>query len=639
MTVKTRNMKRLKKATIEKTGGMVRRAAVYCLKDWVGILVACAVTAKSIYFSWIIASQGAAIVFPDPRFPLFGTSYVMVLFSAVLISVAWLFNRHYHVIALIVIDLLFSILLIGDMWYFRGFNDFLSLHMLAELRNLHNLSDSVFAMFRKVDILFLADIPVIIAVAFLIRKWYRSMKRELALWAALFVIPFLALLYLHHVYDFNGNTYRGPYLFYTQFKPYDSMQSMTPIGYHMYDTFSFIEDNAPFSVSDDDKARIEQWIDGKNEKLPPNSYFGIFKGKNLIVIQIESLEEFVIGSRCDGLEITPNLNKMLEHSLYFPNFYEQTNNGNSADCDLLVNTSVLPVRRGAAFYRFPTNRYNSLAAILKREGYLSRSIHADDGICWNSSRALPSLGFDHVMAMGDFPKGKVFWMGLTDESLFEQVADLLEKETKPAFYFTVTVTSHMPFRLPDEMHRFDLSGFSGNTLMKRYFQAIHYTDRAIGRFIETLRKKNLLDDTVIVIYGDHRGVHKYYSDEVRSISGKNRWRENDERIPLFIYQNSLKGKKIMICGGQVDVLPTLCYSMGVNPARYEGTSLGRNLLNTKRDFAVLNDGRIAGRIRAGRTERERILDMFDISELVIRADYFGKKSAVRGESADDAGGK
>ena len=592
---------------------------MYGLKDWVGILVAFSVTAKSIYFTWVIASEGAAVIFPVPRLPLFGTSYVILLFSSVIISVAWLFHRHYHVIVLILIDCVVSCVLVGDLWYYRGFDDFLSLHMLAELQNLNNLSSSIFSMIRRVDMIFVADIPVVIAAALLLRKRYRTMRRQMILFVILFFVPFFGLLRLHHRYDFNGNTYHGPYLFYTQFKPYDTMQSITPIGYHMFDTFNFIEDNAPFAITDDDRQRMEQWLD-KKEKLPPNRYAGIFKGKNLIIIQVESLEEFVIGAECDGLEITPNLNRMRAHSLYFPDFFEQTNNGNSADADLLINASVMPVRRGAAFFRFPANRYRSIASIMKNEGYMTRSIHADDGICWNSSRALPALGFDHVMSMHDFPGGKVYWMGLSDESLFDQVTDLLAKEKTPAFYFTVTVTSHMPFRLPDDMHRFDLPGYRGNTLMKRYLQAVHYTDRAIGGFVEKLREKGLLDNTVLVIYGDHRGVHKYYEDEVRGDVARYNWRENGARIPLFIYQSSLKGERIAVKGGQLDVLPTICYCMGIDPAVYERTSLGRNLLNTGRNFAVLNDGRIEGNPKDGNAK-----ELFEISELVIRADYFGMK--------------
>ncbi|HEY1405956.1 MAG TPA: LTA synthase family protein, partial [Spirochaetota bacterium] len=463
-----------------------RRIFYYLIHDWIGGSVFAALLLKSMYFTWVIASNGASKVFPAPRLPLFGESYILLFFSAATVSIAYLFKNKAHVIALLLVDALISFLFVGDLWYFRSFNDFLSLHLLSEFGNLHNLSSGVFSMMRHVDLLFVIDLPFLLMLAIILRKRYRSMHREIIVWAILFFVPCFVFLSLHRKWDNNSSDYHGPYLFHTQFKPYDTMQSITPIGYHLYDTMLFLEDNAPFNMSENDRQTIEKWLDNKNEKLPPNGYKGLFRGKSVIIIQVESLEQFVIGARCQGKEITPNLNRMLGHSLYFPHFYEQTNNGNSSDADLMINASVLPVRKGSTFFRFPSNRYQTLADIFHAYGYATRSIHPDDGVCWNVAHAISHFGFDSVMDMNSFPDRKVFWMGLSDQNLFEHVVPLLEKETKPAFYFTVTVSSHMPFVLPEAMHHFPLSGDMGKSLMGHYFQAVHYTDQAIGNFVSML---------------------------------------------------------------------------------------------------------------------------------------------------------
>ena len=93
-----------------------------------------------------------------------------------------------------------------------------------------------------------------------------------------------------------------------------------------------------------DKADINELFEVKKENLPNNEYFARSKGKNLIYIQVESLENFVIGQKINGKEITPNLNKLVQSSLYFPNTFEQVNEGTSSDADLMVNTSMLPLR-------------------------------------------------------------------------------------------------------------------------------------------------------------------------------------------------------------------------------------------------------------------------------------------------------
>ncbi len=103
------------------------------------------------------------------------------------------------------------------------------------------------------------------------------------------------------------------------------------------------------------------------------------KGKNLIYIQVESLENFVIGKTVNGKEITPNLNKLVQKSLYFPNTFEQVNEGTSSDADLMVNTSMLPLRQGSTFFRYPNTNYNSLPNLLEGEGYATSAIHPDKG--------------------------------------------------------------------------------------------------------------------------------------------------------------------------------------------------------------------------------------------------------------------
>ncbi|HEY1406689.1 MAG TPA: hypothetical protein VF857_08785, partial [Spirochaetota bacterium] len=118
------------------------------------------------------------------------------------------------------------------------------------------------------------------------------------------------------------------------------------------------------------------------------------------------------------------------------------------------------------------------------------------------------------------------------------------------------------------------------------------------------------------------GVHKYYGDEIRNEKSYEPWWENDARIPLIIYNSTVQGKRIDTTGGQLDVLPTLCYLTGIDPGTYERNSMGRNLLNTDKDFVLLNDGRIVTPKNIDLNEKERILQSFDISELVIRGDYF-----------------
>ncbi|MBC8062088.1 MAG: LTA synthase family protein [Clostridiaceae bacterium] len=509
------------------------------------------------------------------------------------------------------------------MWYYRGFQNFLSFHNLGETENISNLSGTVFAMTRHIDIIFVIENIIVLIIAFFLRKKYNSPEKQKGVFMVVFLIPFLILISLHLFLDFNGSDSNRPTLFKTQFIPSATMNVLTPIGYHFYDTIVYIKDNMPFKLTSYHKNEIEQWLDYKNEDLPANGFTGMFKGKNLIFIQVESLENFVINQSYEGQSITPNLNKLLKNSFYFSNLYEQVNNGNSGDADLMVNASVLPLRRGSTFSRFPQNQYNTLPALLKEESdYFSRTIHAASGDIWNLSRGLESFSFDEAWDIKDFNDSEIFNMGVTDESFLNKVATLPQKDKMPFYYYAVTVTSHVPFALADDMKGLKLKADFDKTAMGAYFQSVNYADKQIGNFIKTLDAKGILDNTEIVIMGDHSGVHKYYEDEVNSLAEKESWWDNDSKVAFMIYDKNLKGKEIKTIGAQIDVLPTLASLMGINEAKYKNTSIGRNLLNTNKDYALLNDGTIIGADKLSPEDILHIKKSFDISDSIIQTDYF-----------------
>ncbi|WDC83176.1 hypothetical protein PL321_10120 [Caloramator sp. mosi_1] len=124
-----------------------------------------------------------------------------------------------------------------------------------------------------------------------------------------------------------------------------------------------------------EKAEINEWFNKKEKIEADNEYKGYFKGKNLIYIQVESLENFVINKKINSKEITPNLNRLLKNSIYFDNYHEQTHNGISSDGDFIINTSMYPVRRGSTFLDIqiiPTilyQRYSKIRILYSRNTF------------------------------------------------------------------------------------------------------------------------------------------------------------------------------------------------------------------------------------------------------------------------------
>jgi len=600
---------------------IIKSKLLYILNDRLGLLVFLLVILESLLFTNILLSDGAAKI----SFNAFTFDKVKlnILFALIPLSLTYLFSERIRFWLLVIIKLLYSILLVGDFWYFRGFQNFLSLHNLGETGNLHNLGGTAFAMTRSIDIIFVVGNVLFLVLALLWRKKYKSGKRQLSVFAIMFLIPFLMLFSMHVQLDYKGSELDGQALFKTQYIPSSTMNILTPIGYHFYDTLMFVKDNLPIKLTTAQKDDIKQWLDYKNEDLPDNEYTAKFKGKNVIFIQVESLENFVINQSVNGQAITPNLNKLLKNSLYFSNLYEQVNNGNSGDADLMVNASVLPVRRGSTFFRFPQNQYNTLPDLLKEEdNYYSRSLHSADGNIWNLNKGLANFSFNSAWDMKDFTNSPIFNMGVTDESFLNTVSTLPQKDKAPFYYYAVTVSSHIPFVMPTNMKGLKLDAALDKTAMGAYFQAVNYTDKQIGNFIKTLDAKGVLDNTEIVIMGDHCGVHKYYEDEVDSLPQKQAWWDNDSRVAFMIYDKNMAGKEIKTIGAQIDVMPTIASLMGIDESKYKNTTIGRNLLNTNKGYALLNNGTIVGADKLSAEDITHIKKSFSISDFITQTDYF-----------------
>lgn len=70
--------------------------------------------------------------------------------------------------------------------------------------------------------------------------------------------------------------------------------------------------------------------------------------------------------------------------------------------------------------------------------------------------------------------------------------------------------------MPEDKKYLNLPKELDDNMLGKYFQSVRYTDEAIGKFIAELDKEGLLDNTVVMIYGDHCGVHKFYEQDIEN---------------------------------------------------------------------------------------------------------------------------
>lgn len=585
-----------------------------------------AICFKTLIFLLLISSDTATkvnfktVFFSIP--PILCYLSFFILYS----SIGFLFRGKVHKWSFFVLNFLITILYIGDIWYFRSNRSFLNFHLLQYSSNLNNLGSSVIAMFRLVDLLFLIDLVFIFIATLKENVEIKPYKTQFIALAILLLIPSSYLWYAHLKIDVYEKSYPNQYLFRTTWAQNQTMSALTPLGYHAFDFYAYKKESKPYIFTEEETSSTTEWFKAKAESLPANEYKGIFKNKNLIVLQVESLENFVINEKIDGKEITPTLNGILKNSLYFNNFHEQTHNGTTSDAELLANTSIFPVRSGSTFFRYPNNTYkNSLPNIMSSMGYNTFAIHPDKGSYWNWMPALKSIGFEKCIDSAGFDTDETIGLGLSDGSFLKQLSSKIQEFPQPFYSFSITLSSHTPFNLPKEFNSLALEGPLATTKIGKFAESINYTDNQIGLFLKDLDSKGLLDNSVVVIYGDHEGVHKFFQDEVEKIKSDETWFKNNElKVPLIIYSKDLQGKTVDTIGGQVDLLPTLSYLFGSKEEDYLYTSVGRNLLNTEKNFAVLSTGKVVSK-DMDEAQQQNMLKSIEISDKIIRGNFFKKE--------------
>lgn len=547
----------------------------------------------------------------------FSSHLVYIFFSGMYVifiaSFSLLFKTSLRRWYLLFINFIISLLLVIDLLYYKSFSTVPSLYSIKQIKDLGLIINSAFTLIH-LEYFFFLDILVFL-ILFVISKQYYEYSRKIKSFVAIIIIC----------------------CFCISFAPLTSAQlddkeyitmTYSPIAYHFADAYIFFFERKAENLTPEKISEINKWYAENKENLLDNKYKGIFKGKNIIFIQFESLENFVINQKINGKEITPTLNKLINKGLYFSNIYDQTKEGTSADASLLVNTSLYPIKNGNVFYKFADNTYNSLPKIFKKYGFTSLDIYPVHGDFWNWENAQKSFGYDRFIDDSSFNiYGKeCIGLGISDKDLFEQSDDYIYEMKQPFLAFISNLSSHMPFELPRAYRELNLDQELNNSYLGGYLESIHYSDKQIGEFISKISEKGLIDNTVIVIYGDHGGVHAYYNKEIEKLhlAESNSWMiKNNNEIPLIIYSNNIECEEIKKNGGLVDVLPTICYLYGIEENEYINTAMGRNLLNTERDCTILADKTFIGTSQTEQ-EKQHVIQGIDMADIIIRGNYFKK---------------
>lgn len=539
-------------------------------------------------------------------------------FSIYLAFLSFVFLGKRKVYLALFLNFIFSSILIIDLVYFRGFGVPTSLFALAMIGQLGDVGDSAFELIHPSDFLFWGDV-ICWSILLLI---YRKSDGRTEIQVPRFIIC-LAFAVVVGIAAYPEGLVQK--VLKIKHRPIFAIQKVTSIGYHMFDFYDYMRASQPVSLKEHERDEVDQWF-VKNKEINRQQaandqlYKGIFQGKNVIFVHFESLESNVINQHINGQEITPHLNKLLAHSFYFEKIKEQVGEGNSADAEFMVFNSLYPLSQGIISLRYPSNSYFAFPKELVENGYETAAFLGMEKGFMNMAIVLPNYGFKQIVSLPYYQSPEKIGLGIPDQEMFKQSLSYIRKLKRPFFAYMITLTNHVPYRLPPHLLNPSLTKGMKNNGVTRYLQSVHYVDRALGSFIEGLKKEGLLEQTVLVIYGDHQGVNKYYAEDVQK-SGLT-WLKNNKNLPLLIYHPSLEGGRLNQMGGQVDILPTVHHLLGLKTDPRAAYRVGRNLFSSPRGFAVLRNQQYVADDRPAEDIQHHRQRGTEISDKVIQGNFF-----------------
>lgn len=336
--------------------------------------------------------------------------------------------------------------------------------------------------------------------------------------------------------------------------------------------------------------RLKEGYPYREEQNGTPKYFGIAKGKNVLVVQMESLQRFPIGLSLDGQVLTPVMNKLADEGLYFPHIFQQIAQGNTSDAEFAVNTSIYPTGTIAMSTGFGGKELPSLPRMLNSQGYATNTFHVNDVSFWDRNKLYPALQFQDYYDKPFYNDDHFNDFGPSDEELFRVgMAKLneLHQQNTPFYTNLITVSNHSPFTVKDEYAKITLPAELEGTHLGNYLTSVNYSDYALGTLIDSMKENGLWDNTVLVVYGDHFGINpkKADADLISSALGIT-YHEQVSRfnIPLIMHVPGIQGGQVIEqVGGQVDILPTIANLLGLSLEEERFTALGQDLLNIDRN--------------------------------------------------------
>lgn len=456
-----------------------------------------------------------------------------------------------------------SVLMFSDVLFNAYFHGYLSVAMAGSGKYLGDVQNVIGEILQPQYFLLLIDLPI---MAFAV---YRLGKREKARrWPIKLAAVLLTSILV------GGSLTPSPF--------FRSVGNLEFFAFHTKDIVSNVfgwEKQEPKAKEEDSFTSDQQ-----------DPLFGIAKGRNLIVVQLEGFQNFVIQRNYEGQELSPVLNHIIDDpgTLYFDQYYMQIAAGNTSDAEFATNNSLYGTEQSYTYELFKGNQFRGLPVLLKEIGYQTVAMHGYEGSFWSRDAMYPAEGFDRFIDDEGYHPSRVHGWGILDQEFYEQSVDYLKETQQPFYAFVVSLSNHTPFQMEEDLCRITLDKEHQGTRFGNYLNSVAYSDQAILHLISALKQAGLYENSVIVFYGDHFGLAQNDEDNAKWLTdflGRPYRFDQMANIPLIVHIPGTNIRQtVHTAGGQMDFLPTIAYLLGFESL--DTVYLGQNLLMAEEGFVI-----------------------------------------------------
>jgi len=402
---------------------------------------------------------------------------------------------------------------------------------------------------------------------------------------------------------------------------------------------------------EENQEQIETYFEEDDTSLPQskkNAMTGLLEGKNVVLVLMESMDDWMIGDH------TPTLCRLMEEGINFTNFYTPPYGGiRTFNTEFCINTGSFLSSQGGYAFDYVTNEYNqSLASLLRQQGYSAKVFHYNDPSFYSRDVFSEALGYEEYVCYADYLTE--YTEKQQKDLLYDDLLLFKNPGLRQEFFregktlnFVITRSAHLSYKYNEVLSHWGLKkypeyrGMTGNEETDCALLKARLVDDLFQWLLMELEDEGRLQDTVIIGVTDHYTYGYKNESALLELSGVGE-KLLLEKTPCFIWSADLQPVQVEKTLNTSDLLPTVLNLMGLE-AEYD--YIGRDAFDPDYPgYAIFADGSwITGNVAwdAGkrkllylkkdapkvtpefRMEMNRLTEEFTgINNLILETDYY-----------------